>query len=101
MQKYHGIKQYEKYKKHHEKISQKTNPEMINTKDGDFMGVVVSAKLHMSGADNPQKATPILRLCHGVFTDRFIFRHILGQFFCAKIKSLPRLLTRSKYKISK
>ena len=45
------------------------------------MGIVVSAKLHMSGAHNPQKATPILRLCYGVFTDRFIFRHILGQFF--------------------
>ena len=62
MQKHHGIQQYQKYKKHHEKISQKTNPEMINTKDGDFMGVVVSAKLHMSGAHNPEKATSILRL---------------------------------------
>ena len=79
------MKQYQKYKKHHrEKISQTTNPEMINTKDGDFMGVVMSAKLHMSGAHNPQKATPILRLCYGVFTDRFIFRHILGQFFARK-----------------
>ena len=41
--------QYKKYKKHHEKISQKTSPEMINTKDRHFMGVVVFTKLHMSG----------------------------------------------------
>ena len=34
----------------------------------------------MPGAHNPERATPILGLCHGVFTDRFIFRHILGQF---------------------
>ena len=26
----------------------------------------------------------MLGLCHGVFTDRFIFRHILGQFFSRK-----------------
>ena len=32
----------------------------------------------------PERATPILGLCHGVFTDRFIFRHILGQFFPRK-----------------
>ena len=32
------------------------------------------------GAHNPERATPILGLCHGVFTDRFIFRQILGQF---------------------
>ena len=25
-------------------------------------------------------ATPLLGLCHGVFTDWFIFRHILGHF---------------------
>ena len=28
-------------------------------------------------AHNPERATPILGLCHGVFTDRFSFRHIL------------------------
>ena len=33
------------------------------------------------GAHNPERATPILGLCHeGVFTDHFIFRHILGHF---------------------
>jgi len=28
---------------------------------------------------NPERATLILGLCHGVFTDQFIFRHILGH----------------------
>ena len=28
--------------------------------------------------------TPILGLCHGVFTDKFICRHILGHFFLRK-----------------
>ena len=28
----------------------------------------------------PERATPILGLCHCVFTDQFIFRHILGHF---------------------
>ena len=36
------------------------------------------------GAHNPERATPILGLCHGVFTDQFIFRHILGHFFPRK-----------------
>ena len=38
----------------------------------------------LSGAHNPERATPILGLCHGVFTDRFIFRRILGKFFPRK-----------------
>ena len=33
-----------------------------------------------AGAHNPERTTPILGLCHGVYTDRFIFRHILGTF---------------------
>ena len=37
-----------------------------------------------AAAHNPERATPTLGLCHGVFTDRFIFRHILGQFFTRK-----------------
>ena len=37
-----------------------------------------------SGAHNPERATPILGLCHGVFTDQFIFGHILGHFFPRK-----------------
>ena len=40
--------------------------------------------LHQSGAHNSERATPILGLCHGVFTDQFIFRHILGHFFPRK-----------------
>ena len=35
-------------------------------------------------AHNAERATPILGLWHGVFTDRFIFRHILEQFFPRK-----------------
>ena len=38
----------------------------------------------LPGAHNPERATPILGLCNGVFTVRFIFRHILGQFFPRK-----------------
>ena len=35
-----------------------------------------------SGAHNPaEPPTPILGLCYGVFTEWFIFRHILGHFF--------------------
>ena len=34
----------------------------------------------LTGAHNPERATPILGLYHGVFTDQFIFRHILGHF---------------------
>ena len=33
---------------------------------------------------SPERATSILGLCHGVFTDQFIFRHILGHFFPRK-----------------
>ena len=38
----------------------------------------------VSGAHNPEHATPLLGLCQGVFTDRFNFRRILGQFFPRK-----------------
>ena len=40
--------------------------------------------LSQAGVHNPERANPILGLCHGVFTDRFIFRHILRQFFPRK-----------------
>ena len=36
------------------------------------------------GTHNTERATPILGLGHGVFTDQFIFRHILGHFFPRK-----------------
>lgn len=29
-------------------------------------------------AHDPERATPMLNLCHGVLTDQFIFRHILS-----------------------
>ena len=35
----------------------------------------------LAEAHDQERETPILGLCHGVFTDQFIFRHILGQFF--------------------
>ena len=41
-------------------------------------------KITTTGAHNPERATPILGLCQGAFTDRFIFRHILEQFFPRK-----------------
>ena len=34
---------------------------------------------HIPGAHNPELATPMLGLCHGVFMDQFIFRHIVGE----------------------
>ena len=37
-------------------------------------------KRKQPGARYPEGAVPILGLCHGVFTDQFIFRHILGHF---------------------
>ena len=37
-----------------------------------------------AGAHKLERATPILGLCHGVFTDQFIFRHILGHLFPRK-----------------
>ena len=36
------------------------------------------------GAHNLESAFPILLLCHGVFTDRFILRHTLEHFFPRK-----------------
>ena len=40
------------------------------------------------GAITVEQATPKLGLRHGVFTDRFIFRYILEQFFPRKWKLL-------------
>ena len=51
----------------------------------------------LPGAHNPERATPILGICQGVFTDQFIFRHILGHFLprkwnphyvCERIRSI-------------
>ena len=52
------------------------------------------------GSHNPERATPILDLCYGAFTDQFIFKHILGHLFSAKIESPPCFWAHSKYKIS-
>ena len=45
-------------------------------------------------------ATPILGLTNSIFTDWFIFRHILGHFF-RQMKYPPRLWVHLKYKISR
>ena len=37
-----------------------------------------------AGAHKPERTTPMLGLCHSVFTDQFIFRHILRHFFSRK-----------------
>ena len=37
-----------------------------------------------SGVVNTERVTPIQGLCHGVFRDWFIFRHILGHIFPRK-----------------
>ena len=37
-----------------------------------------------AGAHKPERATLMLGLCHGAFTDQFIFRHILGHLFPRK-----------------
>ena len=52
-------------------------------------------KRRSQGIHKQERATPILGLCHGVFTHRFIFRHILGHFLP------PCLRAHSKYTISK
>ena len=44
--------------------------------------VTVFLVLDVSSVDTQHiSSTPILGLCHGVFTDQFIFRLILGHFF--------------------
>lgn len=55
-----------------------------------FVGTykTVHYKKCLSGAHNPEQATPILGLCHGIFTDWFIFRSLFtGKF---KESSSPR-----------
>ena len=61
--------------------------------------LVLLINWEQSRAHNPDRATPILGPCHGVFTDQFIFRHIIGHFFPRK--SPPNLWGHSKYKILK
>ena len=54
--------------------------------------------LVITGARNPEGATPILGLCQGVFTDHFILGHAL---FPAKVVSPPGLSAHSKNEMSK
>ena len=62
---------------------------------------IIIIVIAIAGAHNPEWATPILGLCHGVFTDQFIIRHVLGHFFPVKTESPPCLWAHSKYKVSK
>ena len=41
-------------------------------------------KYTLTGAHNPERETSILALCHGVFTNQFVFRYIEGHFFPRK-----------------
>ena len=45
----------------------------------------------MQVAHNPERASPLLGLCHGLFTDQFIFRYILEPFYLrkCKLRSVP------------
>ena len=56
-----------------------------------------------AGAHNPERTTPILGPCHGVYTDRFIFRHILGHFFQRKwnVHHVYERLRRIRYQKGK
>ena len=48
------------------------------------LGFAGRCHLAAEGTHNPERATPILGLCHGVFADQFILWHILGHFFSRK-----------------
>ena len=71
------------------RFSQIRNPELPylgresrNTMHYPSLGMLMkgSKSNHIPGAHNPEQATPMLDLCHGVFTDQFIFTHIVGHF---------------------
>ena len=51
-----------------------------------------------AAAHNPERATLTLGLCHSVFTDQFIFRHIFGAIFSRENGICTTLWTHSKYK---
>ena len=44
-----------------------------------------------SEAHYPERATPMLGICHGVFTDRLILRYILEHFFFENGSSAPSM----------
>ena len=56
--------------------------ESRNTMHYPSLGMLMkgSKSNHIPGAHNPERVTPMLDLCHGVFTDQFIFTHIVGHF---------------------
>ena len=43
--------------------------------------VTLNGRVKKAGAHYPERATPILSLCHGVFTDQFVFRTVFYLFF--------------------
>ena len=48
-----------------------------------------------AGAHELEPATPILGLCHGVFTDRFIFRSLFAGNFFRSLPVLSNVIHRS------
>ena len=40
-----------------------------------------------TGAHNPEWASPILGICHGSFTNRYIFRYLVEHFFSLKMEA--------------
>ena len=56
----------------------------------------------MQVARNPERASPLLGLCHGLFTDQFIFRYILEPFYLrkCKLRSVPERIINVRYDLN-
>ena len=56
----------------------------------------------MQVAHNPERASPLLGLCHGLFTDEFIFRYILEPFYPrkCKLRSVPERIINVRYDLN-
>ena len=57
----------------------------------------------MQVAHNPERASPLVGLCHGLFTDQFIFRYILLQPFYlrkCKLRSVPECIINVRYDLN-
>ena len=56
----------------------------------------------MQVAHNAERASPLLGLCHGLFTDQFIFRYILEPFYPrkCKLRSVPERSINVRYDLN-
>ena len=56
----------------------------------------------MQVAHNHERASPLLGLCHGLFTDQFIFRYILEPFYLrkCKLRSVPERIINVRYDLN-